>query len=239
MSPKPATAQPTITRIEPLPPHGTRVRVALDSDEPFEVALEAVERVGLGVGDRLDRTARTALRDEDLRWRVREAALGLLAHRVRTRAELRRRLLRKGFSARWIDACLDRLQQRGLLDDAAAAAAFVRDRLSHRPRGKARLAIELRAKGVSPDLAHDVVDRVMDDADVTDADLARAAAEKWVRSQDLNALRALADPSDRDRRERARRRLYGFLAQRGFRGDALRAAMDRAAELAREAASPD
>ncbi|MGD8321313.1 MAG: regulatory protein RecX, partial [Gemmatimonadota bacterium] len=224
---------PHITRLEPLPPRGLRVRIHLDRGDPLEVALEALERLSLGVGDPLPRNDRHHLLDADAEIRVRDAALNLLSYRARTRTELRRRLLAKGFRPARIDPCLDRLERRGLLDDAAVASAFVRDRLRHRPRGKARLTQELRAKGVDGSLAERVVDSVLEDEDVTEADLARRVVEGWLGRQGTRTVRSLASEERSPESEKARRRLYGYLARRGFRGQALGRAMALAKELAR------
>jgi regulatory protein len=226
-----ASLRPLITRIEPLRPRGLRVLVHLEEGEPFEVMLEALERSKLGVGDPLSPDARRELLESDADVRVRDAALNLLSHRARTRRELKTRLRQKGFGPERIDTCLDRLEQRGLLDDAAVAAAFVRDRLRHRPRGKARLASELRAKGLDPDTAHETIDRVFDDEGASDAELAQEAAEGWIRRQGARIVSALGGEPGPER-DKARRRLHGYLARRGFRGDALGAAMDRAVEVA-------
>lgn len=226
---------PTITRIEPLRPRGLRVRIHLDRGEPLEVALEALERSRLGTGDPLPSNARHHLLNLDADVRVRDAALNLLSYRARTRTELRRKLTSKGFRPARVDACLDQLAEKGFLDDAAVAASHVRDRLRFRPRGPARLTQELRAKGVAGDLADAVVGRVMEEEEVTESALAREAALGWLNRQGPALTRALGmEGPDPDRvREKARRRLYGFLSRRGFRGDALRSGMDAAVEVAR------
>jgi len=231
-------SHPVLKRIEPLRPRGLRVLVHLDEGEPFEVTLEALERSRMGVGDRLSPDARRDLLEADADVRVREAALNLLSHRARTRSELRTKLRQKGFAKERIAACLDRLEQRGLLDDAAVAAAFIRDRLRHRPRGKARLVSELRAMGVDGDTASDTIEQVFDDEGASDVDLARESAEGWVRKQGKALVLALAADAGPER-DKARRRLHGYLARRGFRGEALTTAMDRAAELARESGSAE
>ena len=208
------------------------MRVHLDRGDPLEVALEALERLRLGVGDPLPPRRRHLLKEADGEVRVREAALNLLSHRARTRSELRSRLLRKAFGARAVDACLDRLEERGLLDDRAVAAAYVRDRLRHRPRGTSRLTQEVRAKGVDDTTARAVVDGVLEDENVTEEALATRVMEGWLKRQGPEVLRALGSRERSPERERARRRLYGFLARRGFRGAALTRAMDQAAEAA-------
>ena len=223
---------PTITRVEPLKPRGLRVRLHLSRGEPLEITLEALEHQRLGVGDSLSENARHHLLNADADVRVRDAALNLLSFRARTRAELRKKLREKGFRPARIDACLDRLQAKGFLDDAAVAAAFVRDRLRHRPRGPARLNTELRAKGVSGDLAQSVIDDVLQEAEVTELDLAVEVAEGWVRRQSDAVRQALNAPGRDPAREKARRRLYGFLTRRGFRGEALQAGMAHATDLA-------
>jgi regulatory protein len=226
-----AVTPPLITRVEPIGPRSLRVRVHVEGDEPFELTLEALELSRLGVGDPLTPDARRNLLEVDADVRVREAALNLLSYRARTRRELKTRLRQKGFDVERIDTCLDRLERRGLLDDAAVAAAFVRDRLLHRPRGKAQLVSELRAKGLDSDTASETIDRVFEHQGASDVGLAREAAEGWLRRQGAAAATALAGGHS-PAREKAKRRLYGYLSRRGFRGEALTAAMERAAELA-------
>lgn len=229
----PVSRPATITRLEPKGPRGLRVLVHLDEGDPFEVTLEALELSRLATGDVLDGDRRRSLLEADADVRVREAALGLLASRARTRQELRQRLRRKGFAAARIDPCLDRLAERGLLDDAAVAAAFVRDRLHHRPRGKSRLTSELRAKGVQADVALGAIDQVFEDADVSDERLAKESAEGWLRRQSQETVSALGSTRHALERDKAKRRLFGYLGRRGFGGDALRAALEHAERLAR------
>jgi regulatory protein len=219
-------------------PRGLRVLVHLEDAEPFEVVLEALERSRLGVGDRLSEDARKELADLDADIRVREAALDLLSYRSRTRQELETRLRQRGFPVGRIRPCLDDLEVKGLLDDEAVAAAFVRDRLRHRPRGKSRLVSELRAKGVDAQLATDAIEQVFGDEEVTDAGLAREAAERWVARQGAATLQVLGHAARTPERDKARRRLYGYLARRGFRGEALTHALDHADFVARARANP-
>lgn len=226
-------ADPQITRIEPLKPRGLRVRIHLDQGEPFEVMLEALERSRLGSGDTIPANRLHNLIDNDAEIRVRDAALNLLSYRARTNQELRTKLRKKGFKPARIDLCLDRLQEKGFLDDKAVAAAFIRDRLRHRPRGTARLSSELRAKGVVGEVAAEVIQKVFDDEEVTDQMLARQVATAWVSRQNTKVLEALLSDERGAAQQSARRRLYGYLARRGFRGEALGAGINEALEIAR------
>jgi regulatory protein len=230
------SAAPRIKRIQPKGQRGLKVLIHLDDDsEPFEVMLEALERSQLGKGDTLTSTVRHKLLNNDADVRVRDAALNILSYRARTRAELRTRLRKKGFRPARIDICLDRLEERGLIDDAGVAASFVRDRLRLRPKGRSALTAELRTKGIPQDLAHRTIDGVFEVEQTTDADLARSAVEKWVTRQNSDVLDALADVAWSDAKKKARRRLTSWLARRGFGGETLGDAVQYAVRLASEA----
>ncbi len=198
-----------ITCIEPRKRRAERVDVHVDGELRLTLAQEIVLREGLRVGDEFSEARIRALEGEDLRWKVQEAALSLLSFRARTTTELRRRLLRKEFLEEVVDECVAGLAERGLVDDASFAEAFVRDRVRLRPRGARRLVQELRARGVDADTAAEAIGEVMEHEAVSELDLAREAAARWPR-------RGGEDP------QRARRRLHGFLARRGFGGDTVR-----------------
>src|SRR5262249_59760729 len=75
------------------------------------------------------------------------AAADLLARRRWPRADLARRLIRRGAPREVADAVIADLMARGYLDDAAFARQWVESR-SARGYGAARLRAELRARGV-------------------------------------------------------------------------------------------
>jgi SOS response regulatory protein OraA/RecX len=135
--------------------------------------------------------------------------------------ELRGRLARKGFGAAEISNCLSWLQERELLDDTAFASALVRDRLALSPRGAAFLIQELSRRGISPSVAQAAVEDVFQQEEASEGSLAEAAGASWARKQGQGALQALTEGSPSPSRAKARRRLYAFLARRGFRGEAI------------------
>ena len=203
-----------ITAIEPQKKHDERVNVYVDGEFRCGVALEIARRAGVRVGDAIDEAAIEALEREDMVWKAREAAYRLLAYRARTRTELRRRLRRKGYPDDIIEACVASLVEKGYLDDEAFAESFARDRVRLRPSGPRRIVQELRAKGVAADVAEPVVENVFAAENVSELELARTAAEKWSRSN----LRSTTGRSRDEPRGKLRRRLYGYLARRGFTG---------------------
>lgn len=201
-----------ITAILPQPLHPERVNVHVDGAFRLALAAELVLAEPLRVGDEVDDARLAALEEKDGAWKARDAALSLLSHRARSAAELTRRLRRKGFDGEVAEETVGRLGELGMVDDAAFAESFVRDRVRLRPQGKRRLASELRARGVDAETASAAIGEVMEGENATELDLARAAAARW-------KPRPGEDPA------RARRRLHGFLARRGFGGDAVRAVL--------------
>lgn len=213
-----------VPRIEKLRrlPRSQRVQVVLKDGRSWTLAEELVLDAGLHAGDSVDPAALVDLERRDEPYRARDAALNLLSYRARSTAELRRRLLRKGFEAAVVDRCLEDMRGHGYLDDAAFAEAFVRDRLRMRPRGRRRLVAELRGKGVDPDTAAAAVDRALQEADATEEQLSLEAARAWAARNRARLDRAARDA---DARTSARQSLYAYLARRGFRPDTVQAAL--------------
>lgn len=202
-----------ITAIKPQKHHPERVNVYVDGDFRFALAQELIFRTGLRTGDDIDEARIQRLEAEDLFWKARESSLNLLSFRARTAAELRRRLRQKEFPDEVVEACVTELVDRGLVDDSSFAESFVRDRVRFRPRGARRLAQELRAKGVDAETAAEAIEEVLQREERSELDLAREVVAKWARRSGEDSLRA-------------RRRLYGFLARRGFGGEVVRQIME-------------
>ncbi|OLB99078.1 MAG: hypothetical protein AUH30_06100 [Candidatus Rokubacteria bacterium 13_1_40CM_68_15] len=128
------------------------------------------------------------------------AAADLLSRRSWTRADLARRLVRRGAPPEVANAVVDDLTTRGYLDDAAFARQWV-DTRSARGYGAARLRAELRARGVDA-ASVDVAVATL----APDATLARALALARRR------LPVIA----RGRSERVAARLSEYLLRRGY-----------------------
>lgn len=131
-----------------------------------------------------------------------EVAVKLLAMRALSSEELRRRLARRGYPADDVSRVLARLTASRYLDDAEYARAWARSRAHRRSLGPARLARELRAKGIPEADIAGTLREVFAEREARE--VAEAAALRR-----LSALQGL--PPDV-----ARRRLAGYLTRRGF-----------------------
>jgi regulatory protein len=129
-------------------------------------------------------------------------ALGYLARREHSRAELRRKLAPHAESADEVDRLLDELETRKLLSDRRFTEVMARSRGER--FGAARVKQELRARGVSDPLVREAVGAL------SRTELQRAR-EVWRKKFD-------APPADAAERARQMR----FLAQRGFSSEVIR-----------------
>ena len=201
-----------ITALQPQARNAERVNVYIDGTFHLALAAEIAYSAHLRVGQEITESALQELESQDQAWKARESALVLLSFRARTAAELRRRLIQKQFPEEIVDRCVAALVEASLVDDSAFAQTFVRDRVRLRPKGRRLLVQELRSKGVDSEEAQEAVAEVFEREDVSETELALAAAAKW-------RPRTGEDP------RKARARLHAFLARRGFGSDAIRSAM--------------
>jgi regulatory protein len=144
-----------------------------------------------------------------------EDALRMLDRRSRTVSELRQRLARHRHAPSAIEATLQRLVNVGLLDDDAYARQFVRSRLAAGRTAPARVQRELVHRGVDRQTAETALQDVVTEDAVEVETIIDDAVRR--RAPSLAKL----DAGTR------RRRLYAYLARRGFNPDEIRRALER------------
>ena len=83
-------------------------------------------------------------------------------------------------------------------------------------------------------MAGEVVDAVLEEEGISAGDLSDRTARSWVRKQSSSVRVDLLGDRSSPERERARRRLYGFLARRGFVGEGARQGLEAGEREARK-----
>ena len=194
----------TITAIEPQARRRERVSVFIDGAFAFGVHAEVAAAAGLSVGQVVStEELQGVLRAEELR-RAKESALHFLGYRARSRVELQRRLLQKGYEPDLVDEALSALSRSGLINDAEFTQSWVHARTGARPMGPNRLAAELRQKGVDRELIDQALQAIDPDREL---DLALAVGRR--KAEQMHE----GDPRT------ARRKLAAALMRRGFSGE--------------------
>jgi regulatory protein len=193
-----------ITALQPQRRNSKRVSVFLDGAFLFGLSEVTVKALGLRVGLDVDRQRLDEIAREEQLNQARNYAFLLLSYKARTTAELEKRLTRKGFPPDIVDATIKRLAELKMVDDAGFARQFVEDRVNIGHRGRLRIRAELAKRGV--ERAH--IDSALKEAP-DEVAAAREVADKY-RSRNRRLEPAIL-----------RRRLYGFLARRGFTPDTI------------------
>jgi len=144
-----------------------------------------------------------------------QAALRILGGAAQSEASLRRRLEHRGFSAGASRDAAETAARLGYVDDAALADSIVTRRRSR--RGTARIAAELRSRGVGEEAVRAALSGISPDDQ-------RAAALAEARRRLPTRL-----PDDPTERRRTLTRVAAALSRAGFPADAVSHALRHAA----------
>lgn len=194
---------PSITAVRPDERRPDRYHIEFDTGAELllDEALVAEER--LAPGDRLEEADIERLRTAAAERDVFDRAARFLAARPRSRAEVRRRLLRPSPHRApppeaVVERALDRLERMGYLDDAAFAAYWAEQRERFSPRSARAVRQELRQRGVDAETAAASADPDDDEARAISAGRKRLASLAQADYQTFYT------------------RMGGFLQRRGF-----------------------
>ena len=131
-------------------------------------------------------------------------ALNLLGARPYSTRALHRKLIQKEYLAADADDAIRRLVANGLLDDAKFAEQYARSKMLATGASKRRVTQDLYRKGIKGDVASTAIDSVIVEEEIdTAAAIERVARKKLAQLGDLDPLVV-------------RRRLFAFLARRGY-----------------------
>ena len=101
-------------------------------------------------------------------FRVKEAALVLLNYRMRSKKELRLRLIKKGYSKDIIDKVINELEKKNLIDDEKFGLAFSRDQINRNKIGPIALKYKLREFLDSIDLISQISTKIYSEIKIED-----------------------------------------------------------------------
>jgi regulatory protein len=198
---------PSVTAILPSSRKPGRFDIVVDGKAQFTLSLEVIERLKLGVGNTIDVELDQSMQRHAAMLATYDRALNMLALRARSAAELKRLLVRKGEPTEFVDAAIERLLQAGFLDDNSFARQYVRTKALTAGLSRRRLQQELARRGVAREVSEAAI------ADVfTEETVDEAAVIERVAVKKLKALARLDVATQR-------RRLFAFLARRGYDGD--------------------
>jgi regulatory protein len=185
-----------------------RVNLFLDNTFAFGVSLNAA--LNLKKGQILSDEEIARLKFNDQAEQAYQKSLHFLSYRARSAQETKQYLQKKDFGEDAIEIAIERLTDKGYLNDAEFGQLWVDNRNRFNPKGKTALRYELRAKGLSE------ADIEKSLNGLNEENLAWQAVQKQLtRWQALDNLTF-------------RKKLTGHLARRGFSYDIIQTIIVRA-----------
>lgn len=153
---------------------------------------------------------------DDLYAKLLESSFRFLSFRPRSEKEVRDFLLKKLLRRNVVDEgvvdrVLSRLRELGYIDDEKFSSWWIEQRHSHKPKGARLIAQELKAKGIKSQYSYG--GRNVTDTDDEAVLARRAVIKKLPLWQKLPKLAQ-------------KKKIYGFLARRGFDGGVIRRVID-------------
>ena len=185
--------------------YNDRIIVKLDDKSVFRVPEDAfvLNRFHVGETVTLDE-----IEDYDVKMRLQEAkdaAFKLLSFRMRSIAEMRKRLKEKSFSQIEIDHVIDKLTKLNYLNDVEFGKAFVREKIKNKKIGPKAIKSELFPHQLSPDFVDELIESVYKKYKINDLITFHLKRKKIKKNTQMNK----SDLS----------RLNNYLLRKGFEWD--------------------
>jgi regulatory protein len=200
----PVSVAGTITALRENPRKPGRYSVQVDGKSIAVVNAAYLHDARLAVGQVIDESAGDRLLMAARKLEAFDRAAAALGRRARSAHELERWLLQRGFDRADVTDAVQRLTELGAIDDSQFARAFARSRALGKGMSRRRLAQELSRRGVDRRMADAAIAEVLEEESVDERALLEQAARKKL---------AVLAGEDRDV---VKRRLYGYLARRGY-----------------------
>ena len=194
-----------ITKISPAAKTEGRYNIFVDGKFSFSLDESQLVKIGLKKGDEISEERLAGLKNESDFGKNYIRAIDLISRRLRSEREIRDYAFRKTWAKENTEKVIERLRERGYLNDEKFAESFVRSRATLRNYSARKMKMELRKKGI----ASEIVDQVLTANDDFDEDQAlKNLIQKKRKNYD------------------SEQKLIAYLAHQGFSYDKIKAALD-------------
>lgn len=185
-----------ITDIKQQVKRQDRYSVYVDGKYSFSLSEHELMIQALRIGQEFDKDQFEHIKDTAVEDRAYMRAVDLIARRPRSEWELRQYLRKKSYNDNIIHKILNRLSERGLLNDLDFAKSWVNNRRLLKNVSKRRLQQELQQKHISEVIISEVLSR-----DET---------------SDTETIKELAEKKRQQSRYQDRDKLMAYLLRQGF-----------------------
>ncbi len=134
--------------------------VTLDNGDVFRISEDVFIKYRLYPGETLSDKTLTQLKKDLYETALQDAAYRLLSYRMRSTAELKNRLLKKGFPLENIDRLIEKLKHKNYLNDAEFAWTFAVEKVKSKRIGPRALRSELLPHQLPDELLNRTIEKV-------------------------------------------------------------------------------
>ena len=148
----------TITEISVQKKNKNRCNIYIDNVFAFGVSNELIYKENLKIGMIIDEEKLKKIAYEENLINCKETALKIIERSYKTKKEMIKRLLEKGYALEEINETLKLLEEYNLINDESYAKAFINDRT--KTQGKQKIKYALKNKGVSDEIIEEELSKL-------------------------------------------------------------------------------
>ena len=148
--------------------------IFVDDQYICDIDDETVYKMSIKKGDEVSDEFIEELKHLSQVQGAKRAGARLLTASMKSRYDFEMKLVQKGYSRDAVRQAADFFEEKGFLNDAAYAKAYVADARSHKKQGAAKIRMSLKSKGISGD----IIDELLADTDESEEENLKALVEK-------------------------------------------------------------
>ena len=148
--------------------------IFVDSEYICDIDDETVYKMSLKKGNEVSEDFIEELKHISQVQGAKRAGARLLSASIKSRYDFEIKLVQKGFDRAAVRQAADFFEEKGFLNDAAYARAYVADALTLKKQGAAKIRMTLKSKGISGD----IIDNLLADTDEAEEENLKSLVER-------------------------------------------------------------
>jgi len=139
-----------------------RRNIYLDDGSVFGVSEDVFISISIHIGDTISDQVFNDILESDSKSKIYNSAISLLSYRMRSKSELKDRLIRKNYNEDGIMDVINNLELKGYLDDEKFAYAFAKEKVKNKLIGPAALKFEMSSHKLDLELIDRTINSIYD-----------------------------------------------------------------------------
>jgi len=194
-----------ITKIEKQKKNNKRYNLYIADEFYCGLYDDTILKFGIAAGDDITEEKLQHIREFDEYIYGKKISFDYLSYRIRTVAEIKKKLKSKDISPVIIDKVINHLNELSLVNDEEFAKQLITEKIKNKPAGKRLLQQKLFEKGIAKQVSEIALNKYLTDE-----------AEKQMALKVYDKLKPKLKGADK---QKAKQKIYETLARKGFEYD--------------------